>query len=267
MTLSTAFTALSFLAYLLSFAVLLHTHSQQPKAASNLFKVLFLIAIATHSASISLYFNNIQQGIDLSFYRASSLIFWLISAMSIIALAQKKPIENLLLVFLPLAALSLLCTLLFHAPSSKIIQGRGLISHVLLSLLAYSMLTIAAMQAILLAMQERQLRKHQFNGLFAYLPPLQTMESLLFDMIWLGFSLLSAAIVSGFFFIDDMFAQHLVHKTFFTIFAWCIFAILLAGRYLKGWRGQTAAKLSIAGFIALMLGYFGSKFVLEFLLS
>lgn len=266
MTLSTSLTALSFIAYLLSFAVLLHTHSQQPKAASSKFKLLFLAAIILHSASISLYFNNLQQGIDLSFYRASSMIFWLISVMSIAALAQKKPIENLLLVLLPLAALSLLCTLMFHAPSSKYIQGRGLISHVLLSLLAYSMLTIAAIQAVLLAMQERQLRKHQFHGLFGYLPPLQTMETLLFDMIWLGFSLLSAAIVSGFFFIDDMFAQHLIHKTFFTIFAWLIFATLLAGRYLKGWRGQTAAKLSVAGFIALMLGYFGSKFVLEFLL-
>lgn len=266
MTLSTLFTAFSLLAYLLCFAVLLQSFNKQPEAASKRFKALFLTAIILHSASISLYFSPFKQGIDLSFYRASSLIFWLISVMSILALAQKKPIENLLLAFLPLAALSLLCTLLFHSPSSKIIQGQGLISHVVLSLLSYSILTIAAAQAILLALQERQLRKHQFKGLFAYLPPLQTMETLLFDMIWLGFSLLSAAIISGFISIENMFAQHLAHKTFFSIFAWFIFAILLIGRYLKGWRGQTAAKLSITGFIALMLGYFGSKFVLEFLL-
>ena len=93
------------------------------------------------------------------------------------------------------------------------------------------------------------------------------MEKLLFELIWIGFILLTLSVASGFIFLDDMFAQHLVHKTILSIIAWCIFAILLYGRHAQGWRGTTAIKLTIAGFVVLMLAYFGSKFVLEIILQ
>jgi ABC-type uncharacterized transport system permease subunit len=99
------------------------------------------------------------------------------------------------------------------------------------------------------------------------LPPLQLMETMLFELIWVGVVLLTLSIASGILFLDDIFAQSLVHKTTLTILAWLLFSILLWGRYQLGWRSQTAVRFTLAGFFTLMLGYFGSKLVLELILQ
>ena len=147
-------------------------------------------------------------------------------------------------------------------PGSRLLgedAGWQLRLHVLTSMLAYSLLTLASAQAILLAVQDNHLRRHHPGGFIRALPPLQTMESLLFEMIGVGFALLSVALVTGFIYLEDMFAQHLVHKTVLSIAAWCAFAVLLWGRWRFGWRGRTAIRWTLGGFIALMLAFFGSK--------
>ena len=93
------------------------------------------------------------------------------------------------------------------------------------------------------------------------------MEKLLFQLIGAGFVLLSISLISGLLFVEDLFAQHLVHKTVLSIIAWFVFGILLAGRIWQGWRGQTAIRWTLGGFLALMLAYFGSKIVLELILN
>lgn len=98
------------------------------------------------------------------------------------------------------------------------------------------------------------------------IPPLQTMEKLLFDSIVAGFIGLTLALLSGFVFLQDLFAQHLAHKTVLSIIAWLVFATLLAGRFTLGWRGRTAIRWTLSGFISLMLAYFGSKLVYEFII-
>jgi ABC-type uncharacterized transport system permease subunit len=95
------------------------------------------------------------------------------------------------------------------------------------------------------------------------LPPLQTMERLLFQLIFFGFFLLSLTLVSGLIFVHNLFAQHLVHKTVLSFFAWLIFGLLLWGRMRHGWRGRTAIRWALSGYTALVLAYFGSKLVLE----
>ena len=93
------------------------------------------------------------------------------------------------------------------------------------------------------------------------------MEAMLFELLWIGLGLLSIAIASGALFIDDIFAQSLVHKTVLTIAAWLLFATLLWGHYRLGWRSKTAVRLTLAGFALLMLAFFGSKLVLELILQ
>ena len=93
------------------------------------------------------------------------------------------------------------------------------------------------------------------------------METLLFELIWVGLALLTLAIGSGIIYLDDIFAQHLVHKSTLSIAAWLIFAMLLWGRHQWGWRSQTAVRWTLGGFATLMLGYFGSKLVLELILT
>jgi ABC-type uncharacterized transport system permease subunit len=92
------------------------------------------------------------------------------------------------------------------------------------------------------------------------------MESMLFELLWIGVTLLAIAIVSGVIFIDDIFAQHLVHKTILSIVAWLLFSILLWGHYQLGWRSKTAVRFTLTGFALLMLAFFGSKLVLELIL-
>jgi ABC-type uncharacterized transport system permease subunit len=84
---------------------------------------------------------------------------------------------------------------------------------------------------------------------------------------FLGVSFLSLSLITGFLFVEDLFVQHLVHKTVLSIIAWCVFTILLWGHWQYGWRGRTAIKWNLSGFFVLMLAYFGSKFVLELILK
>ncbi|MBM4201226.1 MAG: phosphohydrolase, partial [Gammaproteobacteria bacterium] len=167
----------------------------------------------------------------------------------------------------PLAATVLVLQLSFPAevPTPKE-YAWPLRAHIIVSILAYSFLNIAAIQAVLLALQDWSLRRHHLGRLNRALPPLQTMEAMLFQLIGAGLLLLTLSLLSGFLFLDDLFAQHLAHKTVLSIAAWIVFAVLMWGRVIHGWRGRTAIRWTLGGFLSLMLGYFGSKMVLELIL-
>jgi ABC-type uncharacterized transport system permease subunit len=125
---------------------------------------------------------------------------------------------------------------------------------------------VGALFAILLFTQEYMLRNNHLGKYLKVFPPLSQTESMMFNVIALGFILLTTSLISGFIFLEDIFSQHLAHKTFFSIVAWSVFAILLFGRYKYGWRGKQAVRLALSGFSLVMIAYFGSKFVLEMLL-
>jgi len=225
-----------------------------------------LVAVLLHA--FTLYHGILTvAGLNLGLFNAVSLIAWII-ALLLVASSLTKPVENLGIVFLPLAALSIALSIAF--PSNHLVaanSGRELHIHILLSMLAYSMLSLAAMQAVLLAIQNHHLHSRQPGGFIRSLPPLQTMETLLFEMIWVGFFLLTMALSSGFMFLDDMFAQKVSHKTVRGLVSWIVFGTLLWGRHRYGWRGQTAIIWTLSGFAVLMVGYVGSKVVLEFILE
>lgn len=211
-------------------------------------------------------------GINLSFTDALSAAAWLM-ALLLLATSLKKPIENMGVMVYPFAALTLGVQKLF--PSQHIVTEFGAEStmdkpveiHILISLLAYSLFALAALHALLLAAQNNQLRNKHPGGFIRALPPLQTMENLLFQILGAGFVLLSLSLFSGIIFLEDLFAQHLVHKTVFSILAWLVFGTLLWGRWRFGWRGPTAIRWTLSGFFFLMLAYFGSKLVLEIVLQ
>jgi len=140
--------------------------------------------------------------------------------------------------------------------------------HLSLGMLAYSLFTIAALQALLMTLLERRLRGHAVAGPLASLSPLLTMESVLFKLIAVGFVLLTLTLITGAVFSETIFQQAMKfnHKTLFALISWLIFAALLAGRTLYGWRGRKALRWTLSGFSALLLAYVGSRFVLEVLL-
>lgn len=206
------------------------------------------------------------QGVDIGFFSALTFTAWLMAALLVIA-SFTLPIGCLGLVVYPFA----LITLILRSNSDQhhfmtdALQP-GLQTHILFSLLAYSLLSIAVAQAALLYVQDKYLHNKHPSGFLRSLPSLETMETLLFRIIGLGTIALSISLISGFIYLDDMFAQHLAHKTILSIIAWFVFVMLLWGHYKFGWRGKIAIKWSISGFILLMLAYFGSKFVIELIL-
>lgn len=204
-------------------------------------------------------------GINLGIFHVLSLVGWLLASLAI-GMSLYQPVVSLTLGAFPLAAAGILLSLFVPAAYVPLTAlSRGTESHILLSILAYSVLMIAAAQAILLAIQDRHLRQHK-RGLLNVLPPLQTMERMLFDLIAVGFVLLTLAIASGFLTMSNFFAQHVAHKTILTLAAWLVFAVLLAGRHWLGWRGRTAIRFTLWGFGLLLLGFYGSKIVLELIL-
>jgi ABC-type uncharacterized transport system permease subunit len=205
-------------------------------------------------------------GLNLAFFNALSLFAWVISAI-VVTVSLLRPLENVAFLTFPLAAASML--LAFGFPAEHLVtldRGFGFELHLGLAIVAYSLISVAAVQAVLLAYQERRLRRRRLGGGTSVLPPLQTMESLLFQLIAAGFFVLSLAIVSGVMFVEDLFAQRVAHKTILTVIAWVTLGTLLWGRWRFGWRGRVATRWALGGFIALMLAYFGSKFVVEMIL-
>ncbi|HSG11116.1 MAG TPA: cytochrome c biogenesis protein CcsA [Gammaproteobacteria bacterium] len=259
---------LSILCYLLASGLLVSRLSRGNSNEQCVPDPAILIALAAITAHGILLYPAIitPAGLNLGFVYAASLVA-LTSAFLLAASTFFQPVGNLGIVVFPVAAVSI--GLLLGWPGQRLVTNSSwqLETHILSSLLAYSILALAVFQSILLSIQDRHLRNRQPGGFIRALPPLAVMESLLFQMIATGFALLSLALVTGFLFLEDIFAQHLVHKTTLSIIAWFVFAILLWGRWRFGWRGQTALRWTIGGFIFLMLAYFGSKFVLELVLN
>ncbi len=241
---------------------LFHDHLAEPGKG---LLPLVALALVIHGLVLPYTLWN-EQGLQLAITRTPSLILWSITAIILVS-SLRRPVHNLFALLLPFSALSIFLSFTPQEPVQlSMNMGIGILSHILLSIIAYSLLTIATLQALLLSLQNKQLRERHTGGITKVLPPLQTMESLLFEMLWSGFLLLTAGIAVGFVFIEDMFAQHLAHKTMFTLLSWLIYAVLLGGRHLQGWRGRIAINWTLGGFSALLLAYFGSKLVLEVIL-
>jgi len=209
------------------------------------------------------------------FAQALSAIFWLGVALYWVE-SLFTPLDGMEPLIMPVAAVAVMLPALFPGLVSP--QSFGNVEfmlHVLLFILAYGVLTIAIVHAGLMSFLERDLHRPGAAaggaGLrrFLTLPPLLSMERLLFRLIAVSFALLTIALVMGVAVTETSFGRALRfdHKTVFSILAWITLGVLLVGRHVYGWRGRTALRWSIAGFIFLMLAYVGRSFVLEVILQ
>ena len=242
----------------------LYLFTQKQRPIRGLFLTLGALATIAHGiSSMGLIYTS--YGIDLGIVRMLSLVFWFISLIGVLN-GLRRPLDSALALLFPLSAVSIVISFV-QAPTAHYQHlSTGVFTHIILSILAYSVLALCALQALVLAAQERALKKRHLAGVLNVLPPLQTMEIMLFELLWAGLILLSVAILTGALYVENLFAQHLVHKTVFSIISWCIFAGLLWGHRQLGWRGHTAVRWTLAGFAALVLAYFGTKLVLELIL-
>lgn len=206
--------------------------------------------------------------LNLGLMQALSLIWWLTILVYWVAHFY-YPLASLKALVLPLAGIGSLLPLMI--PGEHVMPQTSswtFDAHVLVAMLAYSLFTIAALHAGLMALVERSLHKAHLPVLLRNLPPLLTMETLLFRIIAAGFVLLTLTLISGGIFSEQIFgkAWHFNHKVLFGFISWAVFAVLLAGHHFYGWRGRTAVGWTMSGVGFLVLAYVGSKFVLEVIL-
>jgi ABC-type uncharacterized transport system permease subunit len=207
------------------------------------------------------------RGVDLHFFAALSTVGCAVAVLSTLLMLRRSSLAALGLIVYPIAVLSHLAYALRGDPGLSSSAPTWQIQlHAALALLAYATLSLAALIAIMVWLQERALRRRRLAAAANAFPPLTLLEALLFRLIGSGFALLTLALLSGVVFVEDLLAQHLWHKTVFSALAWIVFGALLLGRWRYGWRGRRAVQLTLTAMGLLALAFFGSKFVRELIL-
>lgn len=243
----------------------------QPKTTLSVGERLWLAAaLLAHGATVTqeIFGSGVGQ-MRFGFAVAISLMFWLALVLYWIESFYAR-MDGLQMIGLPIAAVSVLLPVAF--PSEHLLvnaDSAAFRTHFLVAMLAYSLFTLAALHAMLMMAAERSLHRGRMPRLLANLPPLLTMETLLFRLIHIAYVLLTLTLISGVLFSESLFGKALTfnHKIVFAILSWLIFSALLLGRHLRGWRGRLALRWTLAGFAALLLAYVGSRFVLEVILG
>lgn len=229
--------------------------------------VLCVIGVALHGIAVW-HAIDTPAGRDANFVNMLSLAAFLIMGTLVVTAVAWTRASEACIIAGPGAALCL--ALQWLLPVDALILGQISLTvrlHIVSSLLAYSLLSIAAINALMLAAQDYALRHPRLVRRLEFLPPLAVIETIMFRLILAGWLLLSLSLASGLVFVDNLFAQHLVHKSTLSVLSWLLFGLLLLGRWRLGWRGRRAVRWTLIAMAVLALAYFGSKLVLEVLLD
>jgi len=163
---------------------------------------------------------------------------------------------------------AVLLSIIFPGTEYHMVASMWLPLHWALGLASYGLFAAAVVHAWLMGRAEKSMRLA--TGAEAGVP-LLTLERLTFRFVEAGFLLLSATLLVGWLFAEQLYGPDLAakwnHKTVFSVLAWLAFAGLLAGRAQLGWRGLKAVRVLYLGAGLLLLGYVGSRFVLEVILK
>lgn len=247
-------------------------HPAEPGTAAAFPIESFLVPVALVAHGYLLYTAvSAPEGMNLGVGNAISLLVWLTVAIYWLAGLAYPGLAGILGMMAPVALLAILCQGLLPAVHLVRYGGNSLFAmHFAIAMLAYALFIVATVHAIVMLAEEKWLHRGMLPPLLKSLPPLLEMEALLFRILIAAFVLLTFTLVSGVFFSEQLFGKPFRaqgHKMIFAFVSWLIFAGLLAGRYLRGWRGRVAVRWTLAGFSALLLAYIGSKVVLELVLG
>lgn len=244
-------------------------HESAPSASFAPFEhYAVLVPLAVHTVLLARSVFG-SDGLHLGIGNALSTILWLTVLIYWIGNYYYR-LDGLQALVLPVAGAAVLLGGLLPSatplPNTEFVVFKV---HLVIAMLAYSLFTIASLHVLLMALLEHRLHGGTLPRALSQLPPLLAMETLLFRIILAGFILLTATLATGVIFSEELFgkAAKFNHKTVFGVVSWLIFAALLWGRHVYGWRGRVAVRWTLAGFLTLVLAYIGSKFVLEVILG
>ena len=251
-------------------------YKDKPSESSSLIQAFILLALLAHGMELhdSVF---TPQGFVFGFAQDLSLIAWVGLAFYWFQ-SWFLPISSLRWLAVLFAFACSLLPSLFPGTliSPRAVSDPWFKGHFIVATISVGLLSLAAMHAMLMSIQDRALHRQLAivpNSRVAHwledLPPLMTMESLLFNLLYVGFALLSLTVFSGLLFSQTLFGRPLVfdHKTIFALVSWFLFAGLLLARWRVGLRGRAAIRWVLSAYFALLLAYVGSRFVLEVILQ
>ncbi|MDU0355507.1 cytochrome c biogenesis protein CcsA [Paraglaciecola aquimarina] len=209
----------------------------------------------------------VELGQNMSMLNVASLIGWLISITMLVASIKVPNTILLPVVYGFTGAIVIFSRLMPDAHVMQVSVQPTLLLHVSLALFAYACLGIAFLYALQLSYINFRLKEKNASLLHSSLPPLMDVERILFKLLLVGTVLLTLSLISGFMFLDNMFAKEQAHKTILSILSWAIYSVILFGHAKFGWRGKSVITFTIIGGFLLTLAYFGSRFVREVLLN
>lgn len=223
-------------------------------------------AIAVHGALIAMLLA--ERGINnLNFVIVLSIIAWLLGLFSV---SRGRQLASLILrpAIFGFAIVSvLLLQVLPESDGLKATMTYGLATHIILSMIAFSLLVLAALYAGQILFLNRVLKKRSARALNDHFPPLMTVEQYFFRLLTAGTVVLTLAIIAGVLFVDDLFAKDQIHKTVLSFAAWLGFGGIVIAHTTRGLRGKPIVLFTLIAAVLLTLAYFGSRFVRDIILS
>lgn len=164
-----------------------------------------------------------------------------------------------------LGAVVTVLALLFPGAPYPSLPSAWMPLHWALGIASYGLIAAAVVHAFLMQRAEHAMRSGQAGEAAM---PLLALERLTFRFVAAGFVLLSLTLLAGWYF-SELVNRRMVwdHKSVFSVLAWFTMGVLLWGRWKLGWRGRVAVRTLYLGAGFLLLGYVGSRFVLEVLLQ
>ena len=252
------------LSYCVLFFYSLQRLSKGHKLNNTAIAMLF-VALLCHGYTSYLHIDG-GNGQNLGLFNIFCMTTWL--AMCLVSWnLLKHNAYPLLIVSIPVAAISIIEVAVFPGVSLISLNGKFLnVLHILSGIASLSIMLIAALQSLLILYLDKTLRSNP-AGVTQWFGPLQGMERYLVQLLTTGFLLMSISLFLVLLLPNELKSEQAIHKVILTLCSWIVLAVLMYGRYIRGWRGVYAARWSLLGIFLLLTGYFGSKFVLEFFLS
>lgn len=239
-------------------------HQQGPNPKLTAIPAFLALALHLYLLSTGIL---LEPGQNMSMINVASLIAWLITLTMTLA-SFSLPTAILMPVVFGFSAI--VVALETFIPNSHIMQIEmrpALLTHITLALVAYGCLMITVLYGLQLSFINERLKEKKASILHSAFPPLMTVENIFFKLLLTGTVLLTLSLLSGFVFLEDMFAKEQAHKTVLSCVAWIVFCVTAIGHARWGWRGKPVISATIVGAVLLTLAYFGSRFVREVIIS
>ncbi len=226
-------------------------------------RILLIGGFLFHTATIVARYAEIGYTPATNRFEAQILFAWLIVAVYLII--QVRHTLPVLGAFVTPVALGLLLSLIFDTRETvlpdrlaQLLPSRWLPLHIWFAFLGDALLGVSACLAGMYLIQERQLKKKKIGALYYRLPPLDVLDRLSYRCISIGFPFLTLGILTGSIWLKTVQGGYIEWqdgRQTATLLAWFLYAAILHGRLISGWRGRRVAWLNIVGFLVILLTF------------